>query len=90
MPVSNDYPLPTDIWRDYTLEFEITVERAFADLRECLREAFKDKDFCKDIANTFMEDIKEKSNMQDSELDALKVKLDQRGPAPPSIEAKCV
>ena len=43
-PVSADLPFPTDILRDYTLEFEIRVERALANLRECLREAFKDRD----------------------------------------------
>lgn len=33
LPVSTDMPLPVDILRDYTLEFKIRVERAFADLR---------------------------------------------------------
>lgn len=39
-------PLPVDVLRDYTLEFEIRVERALADLRECLKEAVRDKDCC--------------------------------------------
>ena len=44
LPISTDMPLPADILRDYTLEFEIRVERAFEDLRKCLREAVRDKD----------------------------------------------
>ena len=44
LPVSTDMPLPADILRYYTLEFEIKVERAFEDFRECLREAVRDKD----------------------------------------------
>ena len=42
--VSTDMPLLTNILRDYTLEFEIRVKRALTDLRECLREAVRDKD----------------------------------------------
>ena len=38
-PVLAKFPLPADILRDYTLEFEIRVERVLMDLRECLREA---------------------------------------------------
>ena len=39
-----------NILRDYTLEFKIRVERAFADLRECLREAVRDRDYCRGLA----------------------------------------
>ena len=39
-----DMPFSTDILRDYTLKFEIRVEKALADLRECLREVIKDRD----------------------------------------------
>ena len=35
--VSAKLPLSIDVLRDYTLEFEIRVERALMDLRECLR-----------------------------------------------------
>ena len=41
-PVSVELPLPADVLRDYTLEFEIKVERALMDLRECMRGAVKD------------------------------------------------
>ena len=61
--VSIDMPLSTDILRDYTLEFEIRVEKALADLRECLMEAVRDKDCCRELANTLMEDIKEMSSV---------------------------
>ena len=56
-------PLSTDILRDYTLEFEIRVEKALADLRDCLMEAVRDKDYCRELANTLMEDIKEMSSV---------------------------
>ena len=88
--VSTDIPLPTDILRDYTLEFEIRVEKAFTDLRECLREVIKDRDCYRKLANTFMEDIEEMSSVQEHELAALPSELDRRGPAPPSTKAKCV
>ena len=41
---------------------EIRVERALADLRECLREAIKDRDCCRDLADTFIKDIEEMSS----------------------------
>ena len=40
--VSVELPFPADVLRDYTLEFEIKVERALMDLRECMREAVRD------------------------------------------------
>ena len=89
LPVSIDMPLPADILRNYTLEFEIRVERALANLRECLREAVRDKDCYREIADTLMEDIKEMRSVQESELAALRAKLDWRGPTPPGIEVEC-
>ena len=62
-PVSAKLPLPDDILKDYTLKFEIKVESAFADLRECLREAVRDRDCCSEIADTLIEDIEEISNV---------------------------
>lgn len=53
-PVSVDLPLLVDILRDYTLKFKIRVERAFADMRECLREAVRDMDCCMEIVDTLM------------------------------------
>ena len=88
-PVSTNLPLPADILRDYTLEFEIKVKSALVDLRECLREAVRDKDCCREIADTLMEDIEEISSVQESELVALREKLNRWGPAPSSTEAEC-
>ena len=48
-------PLPADVLRDYTLEFEIRVERALMGMRECLREVVRDRDYCRELANTLME-----------------------------------
>jgi len=87
---STNMPLPTDILRDYTLEFEIRVERALIDLRECLRKAVKNRDCCRELADTLMEDIEEMSIVQECKLVALKSELDRRGPAPPGTEAECV
>ena len=70
-----DMPLPTDVLRDYTLEFEIRVERALADLRECLREAIRDRDCSRELVNTLMEDIEEMSSVQERELVALRLEL---------------
>jgi len=78
-PVSTDMPLLVDILRDYTLEFKIRVERTLADLRECLREAIKDGDYYKDLVDTLIEDIKEMSSAQESELAAFRAELDRRG-----------
>ena len=61
-PVSAKLPLPTDILKDYTLEFEIRVERALADLREGLREAVRDRNYYKEIVDTLTEDIEEISS----------------------------
>nr|POE95299.1 hypothetical protein CFP56_05659 [Quercus suber] len=71
-PVSTDMALPTDILRDYTLEFEIRVKRALSNLRECLREAIRDKDCYTEQADTLIKDIKEMSSLQEHELTALK------------------
>ena len=77
-PISTDLPLSTDILRDYTLEFEIRVERALVDLRECLREAVRDRDCYREIADTLMEDIEEVSRVQKSKLTTLRAELDWR------------
>ena len=89
-PVSIDMPLPTDIMRDYTLEFEIRGEKALVDLRKCLREVVKDRDCYRELADTLIEDIEEMSNVQESKLVTLRAKLDRRDPAPLSTEAECV
>ena len=63
LPVSTDMPLLADILKAYTLEFEIRVERALTDLRECLREAIRNRDCSRELVDTLMEDIKEMSIM---------------------------
>ena len=88
-PVSTHMPLPADILRDYTPEFKIRVERALANLRKCLRKVVRDRDFCKEIANTLMGDIGEMNSMQRSELTASRAELNRRGPAPSGTEVEC-
>lgn len=65
LSISINMPLPTNILKDYTLN-----------LRECLREAVMDRDFYKEITDTLMEDIKERSNVHESELAAFRAVLD--------------
>ena len=71
-PVSIKLPLLADVLRDYNLEFEIRVERALMDLREVVR----DRDYYRELGNTFMEDIEELSSVHESELATLKAELD--------------
>ena len=75
LPVSAELPLPTDVLRDYTLEFEIRVERALIDLRECLKEAIRDRDCGIELANNLMEDIEEMSSAHQSELATIRQSL---------------
>ena len=89
-PVLAELPLSTDILRDYTLEFEIWVERALMDLRECLREAVSDRDCYRELADTFVEDIEEMNGAHESELATLRAELDRRGLAPLGTKAECV
>ena len=90
LPVLTDMPLPVDILRAYTLDFEIRDERALTNLRECLRKAVRDRDCNRELANTLMEDIEEMSSVHENELTAFKEKLDRRGPALPGTEAECL
>jgi len=89
-PVLVELPLSADVLGDYTLEFEIRVKRALMDLRECLREAVRDSDYCRELVDTLMEDIKEMSSAHESELATLRVELDQKGLALLGTEAECV
>ena len=72
LPVLIELPLPADILRDHTFEFEIKVKRALTDLREAIR----DRDYCMEIADTLIEDIEEMSSVQESELATLRAELD--------------
>ena len=55
-----------------------------------LREAVRDRDCCRELANTLMEDIEEISSVHESEFATLRAKLDWRGPAFLGTEAECV
>ena len=48
-----------------------------------LREAIRDRDCYRELADTLMEDIEEMSSVHDSELATLRAERDRRGPAPP-------
>ena len=71
-PVSVKLTHLADVLRDYNLEFEIRVERALIDLREAVR----DRDYYRELANTLMEDIEELSSVHESELATLRAELD--------------
>ena len=89
-PVLTNMPLPADTLRDYTLEFEIRVERALADLKECLREVIRDRDCSRELFDMLMEDIEEISSVQEHELITLRAELDRKGLAPLGTEVECV
>ena len=89
-PVLAELPFLADILRDYTLEFEIRVEKALTDPRECLREAIRDRNCRRELTDTLIEDIEEIGGAHKSELATLRTELAWRGPAPPGIEAECV
>ena len=89
-PVSTELLLLADFLRDYTLEFEIRVEKALTDLRECLREAVRDRDYCRELVDTLMENTEEMSSANKGELATFRAELNQRGPALPGTEAECV
>ena len=89
-PISIKLPLLADLLRDYPLEFEIRVERALMDLKECQREVIRDRDCYRELANTLMEDIEEMSSAHESELATLRIELDQRRPTLLGTEAKFV
>lgn len=88
--VSAELPFPADILRDYALEFEIRVEKAPVDLRECLRKAFREKYCCREMTDTLMQDIEEMSNVHKGELATLRAELDRREPVPPSTKVECI
>ena len=83
-------PLPIDILRDYTLEFEIRVKRALMGLIECLWESISDRDCCWKLTDTLIKDIEEMNDAHESKLATLRVKLHRRGLAPPGIEVECI
>ena len=89
-PIWIDLPLLANILRDYTLEFVIIIKRALIDLRECLREAVRDKDYCREITDTFMEHIEEISNEKESELTTFRAELYWKGPTPPGTKVECI
>ena len=89
-PVSAELPLSINVLRDYTLEFEIKVERTLMDLRKCLKEVVRDRDCCQELANTLIKDIEKINSAYESELVTFRAKLDRRGPSPLGTEAEYV
>ena len=67
--------LPGDILRNYTLEFEVRVESTLRSLRECLVEAIRDKDYCKEAFNVVIEVFDEMGATYETKLVALRVEL---------------
>ena len=55
------------------------------DLWECLREVVRDRDYCRELVDSIMEDIEEMSSAHESELATFRVELDRRGPTPHGI-----
>ena len=51
--------LLANILRDYALEFEVRVESTLKDLRECLTQAIRDKDCCRELLDATVEDYDE-------------------------------
>ena len=74
--------LPGDILRNYTLEFEVRVESTLRSLRECLVEAIRDRDSCKEAFNVVIEDFDEMGATYETEIVTLRVELSQRGQIP--------
>lgn len=70
----NPYLL-VDILREYTLEFEVRVESTLRDLRDCLIEAIRDRDCCKEILDATMEDFDEMGRTYEAELTTLQAEL---------------
>lgn len=66
-----DPRLPNDILKDYTLEFEVRVESPLKDLRECLTETVRDRDYCKEILDNTKEDFDEMGKTYEAELATL-------------------
>ena len=67
--------LLVDILRDYTLEFEVRVKITLRDLRECLTEAIRDKDYCMEAFNAILEDFNEMGRTYVAELTTLRAEL---------------
>ena len=46
------------------------------DLRKCLKEAVRDRDYCRELADTLIEDVEEMSSAQECELATFRAELD--------------
>ena len=68
--------LPPDILRDYALKFEIRVESTLRDLRECLTEATRDRDCCRELLNATVEDYDEMGRAYKAELATLRAEIE--------------
>ena len=80
-----DLHLPTSIWRDFTQEFEVRVQSTLRDLKECLTEATRDRDCCKEILDATMEDFDDIGRTNEAELVTLRAQLTQRDQVPSAM-----
>ena len=62
--------------RDYALKFEIRVESTLRDLRECLTEAIRDRDCCRELLNATVEDYDEMGRAYKAELATLRAEIE--------------
>ena len=85
-----DPRLPTDILRDYALKFEVRVESTLRDLKECLTEAIKDRNCCKELLDATMEDYDEIRKAYEDELAIFRAELKQRSSGPLAKEVECI
>ena len=82
--------LPTNILRDYALEFEDKVGSTLKDLKEFLIKAIKDRDYYRELFNATMEDYDEMGRAYKVGFATLKVELEHRSPAPLATEVECI
>ena len=68
IPNPLDLRFPTDILRDYTFKFKVRVESILRDLRECLIEAIRDRDYYKEAFDAIVEDFDEMGRTYEAEL----------------------
>ena len=66
--------LSANILWHYALEFEVRVESIRRDLRECLIEAIRDRDYCRELLDATVEDYDKIGRAYDPELATLRVK----------------
>ena len=66
--------LSANILWDYALEFEVRVESILRELRECLTEAIRDKDYYRELLDATVEDYDKMGRAYNPELATFKAK----------------